>query len=232
MTASNNSILLVDPDPELSSQLSDDLSQEGYQVISVNTGQEAMAHLEYFPDLIILDPLLPDMNGLDLLRMIKQSPELYGFPVFILSTKETEVDEIISLEIGADDYITKPVQIPRLKARIRALFRRQELQFSLLAIEDDIIIIDKLSILIPEFTVVCGQEHIEFSKKEFEIIVHLAKNHGRVLTRQVLFHTIWGHRDSSANRTIDVHIGRIRKKLKGYAHYIETVPGIGYRFHE
>jgi DNA-binding response OmpR family regulator len=101
-----------------------------------------------------------------------------------------------------------------------------------MAIDDDIIIIDKLSILIPEFTVVCGQEHIEFSKKEFEIIVHLAKNHGRVLTRQVLFHTIWGHRDSSANRTIDVHIGRIRKKLKGYAHYIETVPGIGYRFHE
>jgi DNA-binding response OmpR family regulator len=232
MTASSNSILIVDPDPELSSQLSDDLSQEGYQVTSVNTGQEAMAHLQYFPDLIILDPLLSDMNGLDLLRSIKQSPELYGFPVFILSTKETEVDEIISLEIGADDYITKPVQIPRLKARIRALFRRQELQYSLMAIEDDIIIIDKLSILIPEFTVVCGQEHIEFSKKEFEILVQLAKNHGRVLTRQVLFHTIWGHRDSSANRTIDVHIGRIRKKLKGYAHYIETVPGIGYRFHE
>jgi DNA-binding response OmpR family regulator len=232
MTASNNSILIVDPDPELSSQLSDDLSQEGYHVTSVNSGREAMAQLQYFPDLIILDPLLPDMNGLDLLRSIKQSPELYGFPVFILSTKETEVDEIISLEIGADDYITKPVQIPRLKARIRALFRRQELRHSLLTIEDDIIIIDKLSILIPEFTVVCGQEHIEFSKKEFEIIVHLAKNHGRVLTRQVLFHTIWGHRDSSANRTIDVHIGRIRKKLKEYAHYIETVPGIGYRFHE
>ena len=232
MTASSNSILIVDPDPELSYQLSDELSQEGYQVTSVNTGREAMDHLQYFPDLIILDPLLPDMNGLDILRRIKQSPELYGFPVFILSTKETEVDEIISLEIGADDYITKPVQIPRLKARIRALFRRQEQRNSLLAIENDIIIIDKLSILIPEFTVVCGQEHIEFSKKEFEIIVQLAKNHGRVLTRQVLFHTIWGHRDSSANRTIDVHIGRIRKKLKGYAHYIETVPGIGYRLHE
>ena len=232
MTASNNSILIVDPDPEVSSQLSDELLQDDYRVTSVHTGREAMAHLQYFPDLIILDPLLPDMNGLDLLRSIKQSPELYGFPVFILSTKETEADEIISLEIGADDYIAKPVQIPRLKARIRALFRRQELQFSLMAIEDDIMIIDKLSILIPEFTVVCGQEHIEFSKKEFEIIVQLAKNHGRVLTRQDLFHTIWGHRDSSANRTIDVHIGRIRKKLKGYAHYIETVPGIGYRFHE
>jgi len=102
MTASSNSILIVDPDPELSSQLSDELSQEGYQVTSVHTGREAMAHLQYFPDLIILDPLLPDMNGLDFLRSIKQSPELYGFPVFILSTKETEIDEIISLEIGAD----------------------------------------------------------------------------------------------------------------------------------
>ncbi|MGD0038420.1 MAG: response regulator transcription factor [Bacteroidota bacterium] len=94
------------------------------------------------------------------------------------------------------------------------------------------ITIDDLSILIQQFTVVCGKESINFSKKEFEILVHLAKNHGRVVTRQVLFHTIWGYHDNSANRKIDVHIGRIRKKLKGYAHYIETVSGIGYRFHE
>jgi DNA-binding response OmpR family regulator len=231
MTASNNSILIVDPDPELASQLSDDLSQEGYNVISVNTGREAMAQLQYIHDLIILDPLLPDMNGLDFLRAIKQRPELSSVPVFILSTKGTEADEIISLEVGADDYITKPVQTPRFKARIKALFRRQEQRSSLMTLEEDVILIDELSINIPQFSVARGREHIEFSKKEFEILVHLAKNHGRVMTRQVLFHIIWGHRDSSANRTIDVHIGRIRKKLKGYAHYIETVSGIGYRFH-
>ena len=94
------------------------------------------------------------------------------------------------------------------------------------------ITIDDLSILIPQYAVVYGNEHVEFSKKEFEILIQLAKSRGRVLTRQVLFHTIWGHHDNSANRTIDVHIGRIRKKLKGCAHYIETVPGVGYRFHE
>jgi DNA-binding response OmpR family regulator len=231
MTTAGKSILIVDLDTETSSQLSSDLSQEGYHVLSASSGVEALNSLQLFPDLIILDPLLPDMNGLEFLRTIKQQPELSGVPIFILSAKETEVDEIISLEVGADDYITKPVQFPRLKARIKALFRGQEQRSSLLALEDDIIKIDDISILIPQFTVACGQEHIEFSKKEFEILVQLAKNHGRVLTRQVLFHTIWGHRDSSANRTIDVHIGRIRKKLKGYAHYIETVSGIGYRFH-
>jgi DNA-binding response OmpR family regulator len=231
MTTAGKSILIIDLDTETSSQLSGDLSQEGYRVTSASSGMEALNSLQPFPDLIILDPLLPDMNGLDFLRTIKQQPELSGVPVFILSAKETEVDEIISLEVGADDYITKPVQIPRLKARIKALFRGQEQRSSLMALEEDIITIDDISILIPQFTVACGQEHIEFSKKEFEILVQLAKNHGRVLTRQVLFHTIWGHRDSSANRTIDVHIGRIRKKLKGYAHYIETVSGIGYRFH-
>jgi two-component system alkaline phosphatase synthesis response regulator PhoP len=231
MTKVGKSILIVDLDTETSSILLSDLSQEGYCVSSASSGREALDHLQYFPDLIILDPQLPDMNGLDFLRALKQKPELLYVPVFILSSKETETDEIISLEVGADDYITKPLQIPRLKARIRALFRRQDQQMTTQDRENDVITIDDLSILIPQFTVVCGQEYVEFSKKEFEILVHLAKNHGRVMTRQVLFHTIWGHHNISANRTIDVHIGRIRKKLKGYAHYIETVSGIGYRLH-
>lgn len=232
MTTAGKSILIVDPDSETSSMLSSVLSQEDYCVTSVSSGQEALNHLQHFPDLIILNPQLPDMNGLDFLRTIKQKPESPDVPVFILSTKETETDEIICLEVGADDYITKPVQTLRFIARIHALFRRQEQQSSPMTGEDDIIKIDDLSILIPQFTVVCGQEHIEFSKKEFEILMHLAKNRGRVLTREGMFHTIWGHYDNSANRTIDVHIGRIRKKLKGYAHYIETVPSVGYRFKE
>ena len=232
MTKAGKSILIVDLDTETSSILLSDLSQEGYYVTTASSGREALNHLQFIPDLIILDPQLPDMNGLDFLRALKQKPELLYVPVFILSTKETEIEEIISLEVGADDYITKPLQIPRLKARIRALFRRQDQQMTTQDRENDVITIDDLSILIPQFTVVCGEEQVEFSKKEFEILVQLAKNQGRVVTRQVLFHTIWGHQDISANRTIDVHIGRIRKKLKGYAHYIETVSGIGYRFHE
>lgn len=232
MTTASKSILIVDLDTETSQQLSDALAQEGYVVTSVFSGREALNQLQHLPDLIILGTMLSDMNGLDFLRTVKQQQELLNVPVFILSTKETEADEIICLEIGADDYIIKPVQISRLKARIRALFRRQEQESNSMTLENDIITIDDLSILIPQFTVACGQKHIEFSKKEFEILVQLAKNHGRVLTRQILFHKIWGHSDSSVNRTIDVHIGRIRKKLKGYAYYIETVSGIGYRFHK
>ena len=231
MNLAGKSILIIDPDTETSLMLVSILSQEGYNVISLSSCQEALNHLQLFPDLIILDPQLSDINGLDFLRAIKQQPELHDVPVFILSTKETEIDEIICLELGADDYIAKPVQIPRLNARIRALFRRQDQQVTLQDRENDVIMIDDLSIQILQYTAVCGQESITFSKKEFEILVHLAKNHGRVVTRQVLFHTIWGQHDISANRTIDVHIGRIRKKLKGYAHYIETVSGIGYRFH-
>ena len=232
MNALGKSILIIDPDKETSRQLTDVLFREGYDVTSAFTGHEVLNSPHHFSDLIILNPQLPDMNGLDFLHTIKQNPELTDVPVFILSTKETETDEIISLEIGADDYITKPVQISRFLARIRALFRRQDQQRQRQDSEDDVITIDDLSILIPQYTVVYGKEHVEFSKKEFEILVQLAKNHGRVLTRQALFRTIWGHHDNSANRTIDVHIGRIRKKLKGYAHYIETVSGIGYRFHE
>jgi len=232
MSTTGKSILIVDLDTETSSMLLSVLSQEGYYVTTASSGREALNHLQFIPDLIILDPQLPDMNGLDLLRTIKQRSELPDIPVFILSTKETEKDEIISLEVGADDYITKPLQVHRLKARIRALFRRQDQQLTMQDRENDVITIDDLSILIPQFTVVCGEEHVEFSKKEFELLVQLAKNHGRVVTRQVLFHTIWSHHNGLANRTIDVHIGRIRKKLKAYASYIETVPGIGYRFKE
>jgi two-component system, OmpR family, alkaline phosphatase synthesis response regulator PhoP len=231
MNAANKSIIIVGLDGETSRQLSNVLLQEEYIVTSVFSGREALNRIHNFPDLIILNLQLPDMNGLDFVRTVKQQPELPDVPVFILSNKETEVDEIISLEVGADDFISKPVQMPRLIARIRALFRRQEQRSRSLAEESDVITIDNFSILIPQLRAVCGQEHIEFSKKEFEILVQLARNNGRVVTRQVLFQTIWGHYDNTANRTIDVHIGRIRKKLKGYAHYIETVSGIGYRFH-
>jgi len=226
MTTADKSILIVDPDTETSSMLSSVLSQEGYHVMSASSSQEALNHLQHFPDLIILNPQLPDVNGLDFLRSVKQQTELSSIPVFILSSKETETDEIVSLEIGADDYITKPVQTLRLIARIHALFRRREQQSNPISIEDDLLI------LVQQFTVVCGQDHVEFSKKEFKILMHLAKNRGRVLTREGMFRTIWGHHDNSDNRTIDLHIGRIRKKLKGFAHYIETVSGIGYQFRQ
>jgi len=192
-----------------------------------------MHHLRQFPNLVILDPQLSDMNGLDLLRSIKQQrTELSDIPVFILNRKGTEVDEIVSLEIGADDYMTKPVEIGRLKARIRALFRRQDERVTAMASENEEITIANLRILIPQFMVICGEKNIGFPKKEFEILVHLAKNRGRVVNRQMLYQLVWGYHRDSSSRTIDVHIGRIRKRLNSNASLIETVPGVGYKFQE
>jgi DNA-binding response OmpR family regulator len=227
------SILLIDQDRETSTLLSSALSEEGYNLSIVHSGLEAMHHLRQFPNLVILDPQLSDMNGLDLLRSIKQQrTELSDIPVFILNRKGTEVDEIVSLEIGADDYMTKPVEIGRLKARIRALFRRQDERVTAMASENEEITIANLRILIPQFMVICGEKNIGFPKKEFEILVHLAKNRGRVVNRQMLYQLVWGYHRDSSSRTIDVHIGRIRKRLNSNASLIETVPGVGYKFQE
>ena len=198
MNAGCKSILTVDLDTETSSLLSKALSQEGYFVNSIFSNNETLNHLQHFPNLIILNPNLSGMNGLDILRALKQQPEFSHIPIFILSNRQNEADEIISLEIGADDYITQPVQIPRLKARIRALFRRQDQQMNTQDSDNNVITIDALSIFVQQFSVMCGQDYMEFSKKEFEILLRLAKNHGRVLTRQELFYSIWGQHNNSA----------------------------------
>ena len=156
MNAAGKSILIIDPDKETSQQLTDVLSQEGYCVTSASSSREVLNNPHNSYDLIILNPQLPDMNGLDFLHTIRQKPELSGVSVFILSTKETETDEIISLEVGADDYIIKPVQTSRFIARIRALFRRQDQQIQRQDSEDDVITIDDLSILSSQYTVVYG----------------------------------------------------------------------------
>ena len=192
MNTADKSILLIEPEKELARQLSAALSHEGYGVTSAFSGREAIVSPDNLPNLIILNPQLPDMNGLDFLRALKHKQAMSDVSVFILSTKETEIDEIISLEVGADDYITKPVQISRLIARIRALFRRQDQQRIQPDKEDEVITIDDLSILIPQYTAVCGQKSIAFSKKEFEILVHLVKNRGLVLTRQRMFASYLG----------------------------------------
>jgi two-component system, OmpR family, phosphate regulon response regulator PhoB len=230
MSVASKSILIIDNNKAIPKQLSRVLRAEGFIVTSVNSGQEAYIRLRYFPNLIILNPKLPDMKGLDFLRAIKKQHDLSGIPVFVLSNEESEEDEIVNLELGADYYIPQPVKIPLLRARIYTLFRRQDQYISPPVMEEEVIAIDGLSIHIPQFIVAYGQESIRFPKSEFRVIIQLAKNRGKVLTRQVLFNLVRMNKRNSDVRIIDVYITHIRQKLKKYAHYIETVPGVGYKF--
>ena len=170
------------------------------------------------------------MNGLDIIRQLKRNEATSAIPIIVLTSKGTDADEIISLEVGSDDFILKPVQIQRLLARIRALLRqREKIQPTLK--DEDVVSIDGLEIRIPDYTISYGNNTFVLPRKEFEILIHLIRHHERVVTREAISRAVWGSNIQLLNRTIDVHIGRIRKKLGRYAHLIGTVHGIGYRCH-
>jgi two-component system, OmpR family, alkaline phosphatase synthesis response regulator PhoP len=223
-------ILAVDNKKESLDFLSTNLTNEGYRVITAENGSQALEFINQMPDLIILDLALPDMNGLDIIRQLKCNSATLAIPIIVLTSKATEADEIISLEVGSDDFILKPVQIQRLLARIRALLRQKDKIHSTL-MDEDVVSIDGLEIRISDYTISYGNTTIMLPRKEFEVLIHLIRHQDRVVTREAISQAVWGASFQMPNRTIDVHIGRIRKKLGRYSHIIGTVHGIGYRCH-
>ncbi len=221
-------ILIIDNAKEHLDFLSSNLANEGYRVITARNGASALELVKQIPDLIILDIILPDINGLDIIRELKRTTTTSAIPIFVLTSKKTEADEIISLELGSDDFIVKPVQIQRLLARIRAIFRQQDKRQSAF-MDEDVVSFEGLEIRIPDYTISYGNTTLPFPRKEFEILIHLFRHRDRVVTREAISRAVWGSSIQVPNRTIDVHIGRIRKKLGRYAHLIGTVHGIGYR---
>jgi len=221
-------ILIIDNTKEYLDFLSSYLSKEGYRVITAGNGASALELVKQIPDLIILDIVLPDMNGLDVIRELKLIAPTSAIPIFVLTSKKTEADEIICLEVGSDDFIVKPVQIQRLLARIRAIFRQRDRIESTFT-DDEVVSFEGLEIRIPGYTISYGETTLPFPRKEFEILIHLFRHRGKVVTREAISRAVWGLNIQVTNRTIDAHIGRIRKKLGRYAHLIGTVHGIGYR---
>lgn len=225
----SKSILIIDYETEFIDTLCALFMKEGYYVFRSDTGTSAFSLLQRHPDLIILNLEMPEAESLDILRSIKQDSETSAIPVIGLSTKDSETDEIISLEIGADDYITKPVQARKLLARIRVLLRQQrELQA-----DHDVQILSfgELEIHVPNYTISFDNASLTVPRKEFDILVLLALHPGKVFTRNEIAQAVWGTSNHSVSRTIDVHIGRIRKRLNRFATSVETVPGVGYKFH-
>ncbi|QUI22722.1 response regulator transcription factor [Vallitalea pronyensis] len=228
-------ILIVDDEVHILELLRYNLESNGYQVVEADTGESALAILEHtHVELVLLDLMLPGIDGLEVLRKIRQSEELTHLPVIMLTAKNKEFDTVIGLELGADDYIGKPFGVHELLARIKAVRRRaKEVAAPKESGQDDTLEIDDLTINKSTHEVIIRGEHLELPLKEFELLTLLASNRGRVFDREYLLEKIWGYDYYGETRTVDVHIRSLRKKLElddKNPKHIKTVRGVGYKY--
>jgi two-component system alkaline phosphatase synthesis response regulator PhoP len=222
-------ILVVEDEKNIRELIEFNLANAGYEVDTAANGRVALDKLSEEIDLVVLDLMLPEINGMEVCRRMRGSEELRQIPIIMLTAKGEEVERILGLEMGADDYMTKPFSPRELVARIKAIFRRiKEFQADSEKIKDEIVEAGKLKLDIPRHEVIYGEKKIILTPKEFELLRYLVINQGRVLSRDLLLEKIWGYEYAGDTRTVDVHVRRLRKKIK--AEYIATVRGVGYKF--
>jgi len=225
-------ILVVDDEAHIRELIRFNLEKEGFTVIEAVDGSAALKAVRMErPDLVVLDLMLPVIDGLEVCQALKKDAEMSGIPVIMLTAKAEEIDKVLGLELGADDYITKPFSPRELLARIKAVLRRISRDP---AIEEERVI-GKLRINFLRYGVTLDGERVELTPKEFELLKIFVTNLGRVLTREFLLEKIWGYEYFGDTRTVDVHVRHLRAKLEKdpeLADAIETVRGVGYRFKE
>lgn len=221
-------ILLVDDEKDIVEFLEYNLKQEGYDVVSANDGLEAIDKLVEKPDLVVLDVLMPKMDGYETCRKIRAMEEFRLTPILFLTAKSSEIDEIKALDLGADDYVQKPVSPKKLVARVKSNLRKGPGKQN--EKPSEIITIGPLVINKDQYSVSLDGSFLVLPKKEFEILYYLALNPGKVFPRDKLLSDIWGSDVFVVERTIDVHVRKIREKLGPSADLIETIKGVGYRF--
>lgn len=209
------------------------LEASGYRVITFDSGESVLSEAKSnLPDLFILDLMLPGIDGLEVCRQLRQNPESKHIPVIFLTAKSDEFDKVLGLELGADDYITKPFSVRELIARVKAVLRRMSVQPP---VEMEIIKHGPISIDCTRREVYKNSVLIEMPLKEFELLKLLVQNKGKVLSRELLLEKIWGFDYYGETRTVDVHIRYLRQKIEdddSNPRYIETIRGIGYRFND
>ena len=224
------SVLVVDDEKDIIEMLSYNLEREGYKVLAARDGKGALEQAKKNPDLVLLDVMMPEMDGWEVCKQLKLDPKTAKIPVLFLTAKGSEIDEVLGLELGADDYIVKPISVRKLLARVRAVLRRQDATGVETAQAPEIIRVGKVEINVPNYTVKAGTKDIVLTRLEFETLVYLATHPGRVISRKTLLDVVWGQDVHVVDRTVDVHVSKIREKLGTYGDYIETVKGVGYRF--
>lgn len=221
-------ILIVDDEPDILEILSYNLRKEGYEVETASNGEEGLKKaVQVMPDLIILDIMMPQMDGVEVCRNIRSQRTFDNTLVAFLTAREEDYSQIAALDVGGDDYITKPIKPRVLMSRVKALMRRN-LKSEDEASASNQTIIGDLVIDRERFRVMQSGTEVELAKKEFELLNLLASKPGKVFTRDEIFNKIWGTDVIVGNRTIDVHIRKLREKLGD--DYIKTIKGIGYRF--
>jgi phosphate regulon transcriptional regulator PhoB len=220
-------VLIVEDEPDIRDLLAFHLEREGYDVTRARTGADALRQVRARPpDLILLDLMLPELGGLDVCRRLRQDPRTASVPIVMLTARGEEVDRILGLELGADDYIVKPFSPKEVVARVRAVLRRAGARDGAAPVVSGRLVIDP-----DRHTVQVDAAAIELTPKEFDLLRALAEARGRVLSREFLLDRVWGYASAGEieSRTVDVHVRRLRVKLGDEGQRITTVKGVGYR---
>jgi phosphate regulon transcriptional regulator PhoB len=220
-------ILVVDDEPDALELISYNLKAAGYDVVTAADGEEALKKARAtHPSLVILDVMLPEVDGLEVCKGLRREPGTAAIPIIMLTAKAAEIDRVLGLELGADDYVTKPFSPRELVLRVKSLLRRrtpseaepQNLEFGGLKID------------IPRHEVVVDGRRVELTATEFKLLTVLAERRGRVQSRDALLRDVWEYDNFIDTRTVDTHMRRLRDKLGEAARYLDTVRGVGYRF--
>jgi phosphate regulon transcriptional regulator PhoB len=221
-------VLVVEDEPDIRSLIVHHLEREGFRCRTAASGGEAMARVRSsLPDLMVLDLMLPGMDGLEVCRRLRADAATAALPIIMLTAKADEIDRIVGLELGADDYLAKPFSTKELVARVRAVLRRARPGETA-----HVLTVGGVSLDTSRHAVSVGGRPVELTPKEFDLLHALLAAAGRVLSREHLLNRVWGYAraDEIESRTVDVHIRRLRAKLGAEEHRIATIKGVGYRF--
>ena len=223
----NSKILVVDDEPEAVELLEFNLKKAGFDVLTATDGAQALKKARsVLPNLIVLDLMLPEIDGLEVCKMLRRDPATTRIPVIMLTAKAAEVDRIVGLEIGADDYVTKPFSPRELVLRVNKVLRRGQPDVA----EPDIFKFGDLLIDRPRHVVKWRTKSVELTSTEFKLLALLAQRCGRVQSREQLLRDVWDYNSLVDTRTVDTHMRRLREKLGPAAKHLDTVRGVGYRF--
>jgi phosphate regulon transcriptional regulator PhoB len=221
-------VLIVEDEPDIRDLLVFHLEREGYQVVHCRTGAEALRLVRAGPpDLVLLDLMLPEVDGLEVCRRLRQDPATRTLPIVMLTARGDEVDRVLGLELGADDYVVKPFSPRELVARVRAVLRRSRPEAGSAPL-----VVGRLAVDVAAHRVTVGGQAVSLTRKEFDLLRALLEAQGRVLSREHLLDHVWGYTAAGEieSRTVDVHVRRLRQKLGAEGQRIGTVTGVGYRF--